>query len=137
MNANQLAVQLRLDEGVRLKPYKDTVGKTTIGVGRNLDDVGLSPDEVDLLLKNDILRTVSDLDKHLPWWSQLGEVRAQVLANMAFNMGIGRLLGFHDTLAAMQAGDFDKAADEMQDSLWFKQVGARATRLVRLMRLGG
>lgn len=136
MNIGELSNQLATDEGIRLKPYKDTVGKTTIGVGRNLDDVGISRQEAMGLLANDIATVVAMLDHNLPWWSQMSDRRQQVLANMAFNVGITRLLGFRNMLAAMQVGHWDEAAAEMLDSLWAKQVGARAQRLAYMMRNG-
>lgn len=126
---------LNRDEGRRLKPYVDTVGKTSIGVGRNLTDVGISNAECDTLLQNDIERTLAWMDANLAWWRNLDAVRQRALANMAFNLG-GRLLGFTNTLAALKAGDWLTAHNEMLDSLWSKQVGARATRLADMILTG-
>lgn len=137
MNLAKLTLELRRDEGVRLKPYRDSVGKLTIGVGRNLDDVGISDVEADTLLGNDINRSVADLDAHLPWWRKLDEVRQRVLANMAFNMGITKLLTFKNTLYHVQAGEYLEAAQGMMSSLWARQVGPRAVRLAQMMRDGG
>ncbi|HEF4777120.1 TPA: glycoside hydrolase family protein [Burkholderia multivorans] len=131
----QLIVELSRDEGRRLKPYVDTVGKTTIGVGRNLTDVGITDAECDLLLSNDIDRTVAWLDRNLSWWRQLDAVRQRVVVNMAFNMG-GSLLTFTNTLAAMKRGDYAAAADGMLASKWASQVGDRAKRLADMMRSG-
>ncbi|MDR8747231.1 glycoside hydrolase family protein [Burkholderia multivorans] len=131
----QLIVELSRDEGRRLKPYVDTVGKTTIGVGRNLTDVGITDAECDLLLSNDIDRTVAWLDRNLSWWRQLDAVRQRVVVNMAFNMG-GSLLTFTNTLAAIKRGDYAAAADGMLASKWASQVGARAKRLADMMRSG-
>lgn len=136
MDLAALAMELRRDEGVRLKPYKDSVGKLTIGVGRNLDDNGISQAECDLMLQNDIADHCAELDRKLPWWKGLDEVRQRVLANMAFNMGVAKLLGFKNTLALVESGDYAKAADEMLNSAWAKQVGLRATRLSGMMRTG-
>ncbi|MCF2133862.1 MULTISPECIES: glycoside hydrolase family protein [Burkholderiaceae] len=130
-----LLSELSRDEGRRLKPYLDTVGKTTIGVGRNLTDVGIAESECDLLLENDVMHSVTWLDHHLPWWRSLDAVRQRVLINMAFNLG-GKLLTFADTLAAMQRGDYAKAANGMLASKWATQVGARACRLATMMRTG-
>ncbi|MCG1054651.1 glycoside hydrolase family protein [Mycetohabitans sp. B5] len=130
-----LLSELSRDEGRRLKPYLDTVGKTTIGVGRNLTDVGIAESECDLLLENDVMHSVTWLDRHLPWWRSLDAVRQRVLINMAFNLG-GKLLTFVDTLAAMQRGDYAKAANGMLASKWATQVGARAYRLATMMRTG-
>mgnify|MGYP001023309749 CR=1 FL=1 len=134
MDINLMRKELIRDEGLRLKPYKDTVGKTTIGIGRNLDDVGISKDEAYLMLDNDIQRTSDSLDKNLPWWKTLDEVRQRVILNMAYNLGINSLLGFKNTLAAIQAGRYNDAADGMLASKWATQVGARATRLADMMR---
>ena len=136
MNLDALMAELERDEGVRFRPYKDSVGKTTIGVGRNLDDVGISNVEARQLLLNDIARTTADLDKALPWWRTLDEVRQRVLVNMAFNMGTGGLVKFRQTLVFVKAGMWGAAADGMMASLWAKQVGPRAARLAAMMRTG-
>ena len=121
--------QLLRDEELRLKPYTDSVGKLTIGVGRNLTDKGISFQEAQLLLVNDIGAALSELQSALPWTATLDDVRKGAMLNMTFNLGIGGLLEFHDFLARMQRGDFSGAAGAMLDSLWARQVGARATRL--------
>lgn len=136
MNVDALAAQLVTDEGMRLKPYKDSVGKTTIGCGRNLDDVGISKAEAMAMLAADIDIAAGDLDKFLPWWRQMTDRRQQALCNMAFNLGITKLQTFKNTLAAMKAGDYKAAAIGMRASLWAKQVGARAERLATMMEEG-
>lgn len=136
MDRNALMTQLTSDEGVKLKPYRDTVGKLTIGVGRNLDDVGISYQEVMGLLANDVNRVCAALDATYPWWGQMSDKRQQVLANMAFNLGMDRLAGFKRMLAALQQGHWDEAAAEMLASKWAGQVGARAQRLANMMRTG-
>lgn len=129
-----LKEQLVRDEGRRLKPYRDTLNILTIGVGRNLDDVGLFPDEVDLMLDNDIRIRRESLSR-FGWFTALDEVRQGVLINMAF-MGIPRLLGFRKMIAALEAQDYERAAAEMLDSTWAGQVHARADRLAQQMRSG-
>lgn len=131
-----LKEQLRRDEGFRLKPYKDTATppRLTIGVGRNLDDVGLFPDEVELMLDNDIRIRRESLSR-FPWFTALDEVRQGVLINMSF-MGIGRLLAFYKMIAALEVHDYERAAAEMLDSKWRRQVHARADRLAHQMRTG-
>ena len=128
--------QLRLHEGERLKPYRCTAGKLTIGVGRNLEDRGISAEESAMLLANDIAAEERELLRALPWVATLDEVRQRVLLDMAFNMGIVGLLGFKRTLATIQAGDYQAAATMMLDSRWAKQVGQRAERLSRMMATG-
>lgn len=140
MEPDTLVEDLIRDEGVRNKPYKDSVGKTTIGVGRNLDDVGLSDDEVEYLLRNDIARTRADLEHHLPWVKNLDIVRYNVLMNMAFNMGADTpgkgLLSFRNTLRYVRNGEWEKAAQGILNSKYAKQVGVRADRLAAKMREG-
>ena len=121
--------QLRRDEGWRSKAYKDSVGKLTIGYGRNLDDVGISPDEGALMLQNDIQNATARLETAFPWTLGLDDVRRGALLNMTFNMGVGGLAQFKDFLAKMQAGDWQGASVAMLDSKWADQVGARAQRL--------
>ena len=128
--------QLRLHEGERLKPYRCTAGKLTIGVGRNLEDRGISREESAMLLANDIADMERELQRALPWVARLDEVRARVLVDMAFNMGIVGLLNFKRTLATVEAGDYQQAATMMLDSKWAKQVGGRAERLSRMMLTG-
>ena len=136
MNVVLLEQRLSAEEGLRLKPYRDTVGKLTIGVGRNLDDVGISIDEAMLMLANDISRTVAALRKAHPWFDGLDEVRQEVLADMAFNMGEAGIDTFVTTLACVQAGRYIAAADAMGQSKWASQVGARAVTLETAMRTG-
>ena len=124
-----LKQQLRRDEGLRLEPYRDTVGKLTIGIGRNLDDRGITEPEALHLLENDIEAVRSELDRRLPWIAQLDDARRGVLLNMAFNMGVDGLLGFKNMLEAVEEGDYPRAAAEMENSRWWGQVGKRARRL--------
>jgi lysozyme len=112
------------------------MGILTVGVGRNLRDVGLADDEIDLMLDNDIKRVLVQLDAKLPWWRSMSPVRQSVLADMCFNMGINKLLGFVNTLRCMKAGDYIGAAAGMKNSLWYSQVKGRAVELVRLMKDG-
>ncbi len=128
--------QLIRDEELRLKPYTDSVGKITIGVGRNLTDDGISFAEAQLLLSNDIATATADLQSRLPWTAALDPVRQGALLNMTFNLGIGGLLEFRDFLAKMQVGNYAAAAGAMLDSLWARQVGARATRLSTQIQTG-
>jgi lysozyme len=134
MTVTNILEQLKRDEGLKLKPYKDTVGKTTIGIGRNLDDVGISEDEAIILLHNDLAKAAGQIRAALPWADQLGPIRGSVLGNMAFNMGIAGLLNFHKFLTALRLGNYDQAATEMLDSKWASQVGARAQRLAQQIR---
>lgn len=136
MNNDQLAKELIADEGLKLKPYYCTAGKLTIGVGRNLEDRGITPAEATHMLTNDIAAITQDLNRAIPWWTTLSENRQRVLANMAFNLGISRLLGFKNALTLMKIAKYEDAAKEMLDSNWARQVGPRAIRLAKMMRDG-
>lgn len=128
--------QLRRDEGVKPKPYRCTAGKLTIGVGRNLDDNGLRPDEIEYLLQNDITQAEEDARSIFTTFEDLTDNRKAVLVNMAFNLGRDRLSKFRKLRKAIDALDFDTAYVEMVSSMWADQVGARATRLAKLMKDG-
>lgn len=123
-------------ENGRFMPYLDTVAKWTIGYGRNLTDRGVSKSEALMMLDNDIQDATDDLITALPWTAKLDFPRKSVLINMTFNMGINRLLGFKNTLMAIEDGRWKDAHDHMLDSRWEKQVGPRAIELARQMLTG-
>jgi lysozyme len=135
MDNDILIKNLIADEGLRLKPYTDTVGKLTIGVGRNLDDEGITTEEALYLLNNDIQRVEKEL-MPLPNFSQLSGPRQRVIMEMAFNIGFQGVMNFKDMWKAIQAHDWDGAANAMLNSLWAKEVGQRAVRLATSMRTG-
>jgi lysozyme len=135
-DASVLQAELIRDEGLRLKPYLDTAGKWTIGVGRNLSDRGITRNEALILLDNDILVASADLNRNIAWWRDLSSGRRRALLNMAFNMGWARLSGFQTMLGALQSGAYEIAADEAIDSVWARQVGDRAVRIGDLIRRG-
>jgi lysozyme len=134
VNALRLAQDLLRDEGLRLKPYRCTAGKLTIGVGRNLDDRGISESEALHLLDNDIKACWGQVVGSLPWAVHAPEAVQEVLANLCFNLGLAGLLGFRQTLALLQAGRYAEAALELLRSKWAGQVGARAERLAQRLR---
>ncbi len=136
MNRARLSKQLEVDEGRRRRLYKDTVGKLTIGVGRNIEDRGLRDDEIDLMLSNDIDEAVGIARALIPTFDELDDVRQEVCANMALNLGMTRLGGFKQFIAALMRFDFQRATAEMMDSKWYEQVGARGKRLAYAMREG-
>jgi lysozyme len=131
-----LRAQLVQDEGLRLKVYRCPAGKLTIGVGRNLEDRGISKDEALYLLENDIEQAEKDARTLFPSFDGLSDARKSVLCNMALNLGLNRLAGFKKLRAAVAAGDYDSAAAEMLSSAWSLQVGRRATRLAKQMKEG-
>lgn len=134
MNRDLLKADLRRDEAVRLKPYSDTKGKLTIGVGRNLTDRGITEAECDAMLEHDIDVVAHELAIALPWAAGLSEPRQRALANMAFNMGVPTLRDFKNMLAALEAGDWDKASAEALASRWAGQVGERAKRIAAVFK---
>ena len=134
---NRIKAQLVRHEGLRLKPYRCTAGKLTIGIGRNLDDRGISQKEAYAMLERDIQDCEQWLIDEIPEvYNKLDEVRQSVLLNMCFNLGIKGLLGFKNTLDFIGAGDWERAANNMLASKWAKQVGMRAIELSELMRKG-
>ena len=123
-----LRAQLSVDEGYRKMPYTDSVGKLTIGVGRNLTDVGLHDDEISMLLANDMAMAESAARALLNNFDDLSDTRKAVICNMAFNLGAHTLGTFHSTLQAIRDERWDDAASAMLASQWAQQVGARAQR---------
>ena len=136
MNRDALRRQLIRHEGMRLRAYRDTVGKWTIGVGRNLDDLGITEEEAMYLLDHDMQRVEREVRAAIPWFFELDDARQMVLCNMAFNLGIAGLMGFRATLTAIKNRDYAGAAGLMLDSKWARQVGHRAAELASIMRDG-
>ena len=129
--------ELSRDEGRERFPYRDTEGILTIGVGWNLEANGIPEDMIDRLLDIGIEHAEIDVGVLYPEWrNTLNGVRQRVLLNMAFNLGRVRLAGFRNMWAAVRAQEWDRAAAEMLDSKWARQVGPRAHRLSEMMRLG-
>ena len=145
MNIDKLIQELILDEGYKYETYEDHLGFLTLGVGHLVLDtdpeidkpVGTPVSEERVLecLNNDIETVCDELNRNMPWWKELSDEKMRVLANMCFNLGITRLLKFRKFLAALESGDFETAGEEMMDSKWATQVGARATRLQRRILL--
>lgn len=135
MNRDALIEQLVRHEGIRLFPYEDSVGKWTIGIGRNIEDIGITRDEALHLLKNDINRAEADARKYA-WFNSLSDNRQNVIVNMIFNLGANRFAKFIGVISALAKGDYSLAADEMLDSKWAHQVGSRANELANQMRVG-
>lgn len=127
-NIDRLLEQLKRHEGVELMPYQDTVGLTTIGVGRNLEHNGIRMAEADFMLMNDVKDCMEEA-KSYEWYEGLSGARKAVIVNMLFNMGQPRFNLFVKFQAALADGNFGKASTEMLDSKWAKQVGKRAVEL--------
>lgn len=129
-----LQEQLIRHEGVRLKPYRCSAGKLTIGIGRNLDDVGITAGEADAMLRNDIERVRVIPQKYITSFSELSAPRQAALINMVFNLGEGGFSNFKNMIAAINEEDFETAADEMLSSRWADQVGKRAQELAAIIK---
>lgn len=135
MDTQKLTDQLIVHEGLKLKPYTDTVGKLTIGVGHNLTDNGLTATQCISILQDDLGNTVRFLETRCPWWVRLDDVRQRAIANLTFNL-MGKLLDFKKMIAAIERQDWNAAADELLDSTFAHQTGQRAKDLGRMLRTG-
>ncbi|KZN64198.1 hypothetical protein N473_15635 [Pseudoalteromonas luteoviolacea CPMOR-1] len=130
-----LVEQLKKHEGYRRYPYYCTGGKLTIGYGRNLDSKGVSEEEAEQLLANDIMDAEAGVKRRINT-SHCNRARLDVLVNMAFNIGLDGLMKFKRMIAAVEVGNFADAAYEMKDSRWYKQVPKRADELIQQMIKG-
>lgn len=126
---------IKYHEGFRSHPYIDTVGKLTIGYGRNLQDNGISIQEANVLFENDFQRCLEELIKY-PWYSEQPENIKNALMNMCFNLGINRLLEFKRMIAAIEKKEYTNAALEALNSKWAAQVGERAKDIALMIRQG-
>ena len=151
LRRNSMGLRERLiqEEGLKLFPYKDTRGILTIGVGHNLEadpDMmmhlskyqaeGITEQFAMSILDADILTAKKSLYVHLPWAANLDDERREILVDMTFNMGIGKLLKFEKMLYALKNDRYGDAASEMLDSAWAREVGNRATILASIMESG-
>lgn len=131
---------LKADEGIVLHAYRDSLGYLTIGCGRLIDERkggGISLEENDYLLMNDINGRVAILLEQYPWFADLDPIRQSAFVNLAFNLGVDGLAKFKNTLAAAARGDWDGVARGLRRSLWFRQVQpSRSGRILRMMRTG-
>jgi len=123
-------------EGVALKPYVDTVGKKTIGVGRNLDDGGISIAEAMMMLTNDMNRVEQEAVRHFDWFHPLSPNRKNVVLSMLFNLGLNQFRQFNNLIASLIIQNYAKAAQDMLDSKWAVQVKGRAKELALMMLKG-
>lgn len=143
MNLERLTRRLKREEGERKRkgrhvPYRDTVGKLTIGYGRNLDDAGLSDYEAELLLRADIQEkawhAIYIIGEGI--WDRLDDVRREILVELCFNLGPTGLSGFKRMLGAVARSDWASAAREVLDSKAARQLPLRYNRLAYRMRTG-
>jgi lysozyme len=135
----RLLETLKRHEGVRYYVYRDHLGYETIGVGRCINravGLGLSPDEVEYLLINDVQRCIEELDGAFEWFKDLDEVRREAMINLCFNLGLTKLRKFVNALEAMKQRNYNKAAAEFLNSKWANQVGERSREVAHMIRTG-
>ena len=137
---DKLIAMLKRHEGVKHFPYRDSLGIETIGCGRNISKsekhhgLGISDDEIDYMLQNDIERTIKELSREYPWFNDMEEgARRDAIINLHFNLGRVRFAGFKKALGYMELGDHDQAALEFLDSRWAKQVKGRAIEVTDMI----
>ena len=135
MDNVKAAAYLRRYEGFSKLPYKCPTGHLTIGYGHNLEN-GISAAAAEFILQEDLARAERAVKDSFPWWWKLDDARQFVLVDMAFNMGQAGLKGFKKMLAAIESGDFDKAAEEMLDSKYGRQVVHRTRLNAEIMKTG-
>ena len=135
---NELVKMLKRHEGVRSKVYMCSANFETIAVGRNISEsgLGLSPDEIDYLLNNDISRVREELTDEYFWFPALNDARQAAMIDISFNLGATRLRGFVKSLDAMANEKFDLAADEFMNSKRANPVGNRALEVTDMIRTG-
>jgi len=135
IDISSLKGELKRDEGFEPRVYTCSAGKQTIGYGWNFEDNDLPVRIANELLEYAIMEKIVQLSNH-QWFCELDDARKKLITNMAFNIGVNGVLRFKKMIAAIEAKDYDLAADEMKDSKWYKQVGDRAKRLVVVMKRG-
>ena len=140
---DKLIDTLKRHEEVKHFAYRDSLGILTIGCGRNISSspinkgIGISDDEIDFMLQNDIERTIKELSREYPWFNDMEEgARRDAIINMHFNLGRARFAGFKKAIGHMEMGDHDQAALEFLDSRWAKQVKGRAIEVTDMIKTG-
>ena len=126
MDYTRLSKQLLYHEGIRLKPYRCSADKLTIGIGRNIEDVGITEEEAFYLLNNDIKKVVEQCQRNFEWFDGLNDLRKEAIVNLVFNMGFGKFLQFKKTIKHIENEEFELAGAELLDSRYAQQVGQRA-----------
>jgi lysozyme len=136
INLKRLQDQLVIDEGLELKPYRCSADKLTIGVGRNIQEVGITKGEAMMLLANDIARVSGECQREFPWFAELTQLRKEAVINLVFNMGMATFKKFKKTIAFIEAGEYERAGTELLDSNYARQVGERSQRVANMLADG-
>lgn len=134
MNMERLKETLKKHEGEKLEIYKCSMGYQTIGVGHNLDTKPISKRVSDLMLEDDVEDSIADCKRNISFFDSLDDVCQEALVNLCFNMGIAKLMQFKKTLAHLQDGNREKAANELLDSRYATQVGYRAIEVASMIK---
>ena len=135
---DKIIEMLRLHEGVERYVYTDHLGYETIGVGRCIRKnvgLGLSDDEINYLLSNDVSRVTAELGR-FKWFPELNEARRDAMINLCFQLGLTKLLKFKNFLASMEEGDYEAASTHLLDSLYARQTPARADEVAEIIVSG-
>lgn len=132
----ELKERLRKEEGVKQFPYTDTTGHLSIGVGHNLSDRGLSKTIVENILSEDVSIAITDSVFTFPMFWGYSENRQIVILDLMFAMGLPTFMKFEKMIQAIKYGYWEKASEELLDSLWAKQVGKRAIELAKMLKEG-
>lgn len=133
---NKLIDRISEDEGFSAHVYRDQKGFLTIGFGFNLDSSGIPFSIAEEWLKYNVNKIGSQLANQIYFWKELNDARKCVLINMAYQMGVGGVLGFHGMLSKLGSKDYEGASSEMMDSVWYREFTSRASRLVKIMVSG-
>lgn len=133
INLERLKNQLVIDEGLELKPYRCSADKLTIGVGRNIQEVGITKEEAMVMLENDIARVAGECTRAFDWFLDLTPIRKEAIINLVFNMGLSKFKQFKKTIAFIEAGDWERAGAELLDSNYARQVGQRSQRVANML----
>ena len=151
IDMNEVIQRLSMHEGIRLFPYKCSKGYLTIGIGRNLESNPLTDEEKKIcgnwqrgitkeaafiLLRHDIKRVLNECKTHISFWFTLDDERQYALLDMAFNMGISKLLQFKKMLTALGVGNYNEAAQECLNSKYAQEVGLRSQRIANVLKTG-
>lgn len=132
---SKLEEMLIRHEGKRRLPYECTAGKISVGVGRNLEDNPLTDEEIMYLLRNDIARCETELNRY-SWFRMMDDARRDACIDLVFNLGLTRFSQFKRMIKAFEDRDYSRGADELMDSKYALQVGKRAEELSDILRTG-
>jgi lysozyme len=133
---DDLILDLKKDEGLKLQAYQDHLGFWTIGYGRLIDgkrNGGITEKEAEYLLLNDIKKVEKELSNKLSYWNTLPDNVKRALCNMAFQLGVNGLLGFKNSLKFIEKGDYKNAGINLRKSKWYIQTPNRAERVIKLI----